>query len=487
MLKKLAIIIMCFLFVCCSAFTVNAESNYKEYTYNMQGQSVPTPETYKLFKILNGTEETGLKYLAPKDIVHDNDGNLYVLDNGNNRIVVYNKDLSLERVISNSVIDGETVNFTNCAGLFITDKKEIYITDPEAGKIYVVDLLGNGLRSIGFVPQPIVDSDFTYRPTRLTVDSAGIMQVQAAGCYNGLITLDADGNMIGYCGTNKIQPTAEILVAMFWRRIFSQDQQDNIKQIIPVEFSSVAMDKEGFVYTTTKSTDTSQFEIMKLNPSGDNILYYGNDSTVVLGNGDYGDLRTILDNSVDVDTQFGDLIVDEEGFIFGLDVTRGRVFQYDQKSNLVSIIGGMGEQNGTFKAPCAISAYGGKIFVLDSEKGNLTVFSPTEYVEQIRNALVLDSDSRYDEALPLWQEVYSKNCNYQLAISGIGKAAYKKGDYKTAMQYFKRAEDRTNYDLAFTNYRSDFLRNNFTLIAIVICVVAVCAIGFSIWRKRRNK
>lgn len=467
-------------------FTVSADSNYKEYTYSMQGESIPTPATYKVCEIIEGDADTDVQFSEPKDIAHDNDGNLYVLDSGNNRIVIYDKDLSFKSIITEPVIDGEVISFLNCAGMFITDSQEIYITDPEAGLVYVVDASGIGKRSIGFVPQPIVDSDFAYRPVRVTVDSAGIIQVQAEGCYNGLITLDSNGNMIGYCGTNKIQATAEVLVAMFWRKIFSQEQQDNIKQIIPVEFSSVAMDNEGFIYTTTKSTDTSKYEIMKLNPSGENILYYGTDSNVMLGTGDYGDLRTITDNSVEIDTQFGDLTVDDEGFIFGLDISRGRVFQYDQNSNLISIIGGIGNQAGTFKVPCAISSFQGKIFVLDQEKQSITVFEPTEYVNQIRTALIMEKEGDFNKAFECWEEVHNKNSNYQLALSGLGKFAYKKGDYKTAMNYFKRAEDRTNYDLAFTRYRSNFIRENFGYIAIGIVIVISIITGFMLWKRRKK-
>ncbi len=484
MLKKISIICLSLLLVLTATLTASADSNYKEYTYNMQGESVPTPETYEVDCLITGNE-TGTAFVTPKDIVHDKNGDLFILDSGNDRICRYDQEFNFKSVIKAPKIDNKQISFTTCSGLFYSVNDEIYVTDTDEGCIYVITPDGEGLRIIGFKPQPVVDEDFIYKPVHLTVDSAGIMQVQAEGCYSGLITMDQSGAMLGYCGSNKIQASAEILVAMFWRKIFSQSQQDNIKQIIPVEFASVTMDKEGFVYTVTKNADSSMFEIMKLNPAGDNVLNYKTDPTIVLGNGNYGDMRTIVDNSIEVDTQFGDISVDEDGFIFGLDISRGRVFQYDQNSNLISIFGGMGDQVGTFKVPNAISTYGGKVFVLDQEKARVTVFKPTEYTESIRAALLLDEDGKYDDALPYWEKASAKNINYQLAISGLGKGAMRKKDYAKALKYFELAEDRTNYDLAFTSMRAEYIRSHFGFMVGGVVVILLAYLAYTIIRKRK--
>lgn len=485
-LKKIFAILFCLLIVSCSFFTVSAESNYEEYIYNTSGESIEAPQTYKPIKVIYGDEETDTVFSSPKDIDVDENGNVYLLDSGNDRILVYKPDFSLSFVITAPVISGEQISFSGCTGIFI-NKDEIYICDKEKGSIYVLTADGKGKRTVVFKPLPIVDDNFIFKPARLVVDKSGILQVQAEGCYNGLITLEADGKMVGYYSANTIQASVAVIAAQFWRKIFSDEQQDSIKQIIPVEYSSLAVDKEGFIYTTTNNTENSTFEIKKLNPYGDNILGYNDtDSDVKIGNGDYGDLRTLRKAGIDVDTTFGDIYIDDEGFIFALDTTRGRVFQYGQRSELISIFGGIGNQLGTFAIPTAISGFDGKIYVLDSTKNSVTVFEPNEYVKKIRTAIMLDNECDYDNAQKYWQKVYESNANYSLALSGLGKAAYEKGELKLAMDYFKRADDRANYDIAYNAYRTQFIRENFLWFGIGLFVIII-AVPLILRLKRRKK
>ncbi len=487
-MKKTLSVFICLIIVFSISFSVAADSNYEEYMYNTSGESVAAPQSYSPTAVIYGNEQTDYAFSAPRDIYVDSNGNLYLLDTGNDRIVVYNSDLVVSLVISGFEIDGVTISLKECTGLFVT-KDEIYIADKTAGVIYVVGTDGAGKRIIPFVPQPVVEDGFIYKPTRLTVDENGIIQVQAEGCYNGIITLNPDGNMIGYYSANTVQASFSVIAAQFWRKLFSDEQQDSIKQIIPIEYSSIAMDSQGFIYTVTRTTENSTFEIKKLNPYGDNILGYDDTfSSVKIGNGDYGDLRVYRTGGTNVDTAFCDIYIDSENFIFALDASRGRVFQYDQNSNLISVFGGMGKQKGTFSEPVAIDGYNGKLFVLDATKGNLTVFEPQEYVNDIRCALLLDEECNYDLAVEYWEKVYSANSNYSLALTGLGKAAYENGELEKALEYFERADDRTNYDIAFSAYRTRFIRDNFVWIGLsLVLLITTCVITVKLVRKRRRK
>lgn len=485
-LKRIIAIIICLTIPLC-VLSVSAESNYEEYNYSTTGEAVPAPKTYEPTMVYYGDEATDLTFSSPQDIATDSQGNLYLLDSGNNRLVVYDENFNLKNIITPPVTDGQEISFTGCVGLFVTDGL-IYISDKENGLIYVIGVDGGGKKVIRFTPQAVVDDSFIFKPVHITVDESGIIQVQAEGCYNGLITLDNDGNMVGYYSANSIQTTLSVLTSQFWKNIFSEEQQDNMKQTIPIEYSSIAMDADGFVYTTTKTTENSTFEIKKLNPYGDNILGYDDTfSSIRIANGDYGDLRTLYTDGRNVDTTFEDIYVDGEGFIFALDTTRGRVFQYDQNSNLISVFGGIGDQTGTFALPSAVCGYNSRIYVLDEFKNSLTVFEPTNYVNNIRKALILDADCEYEAAVEYWNEVYRENCNSSLALSGIGKAAYEKGEIKKAMKYFKLADDRTNYDIAFDVYRTQFIRENFIAIASLIVLLAIGLVVFFKIRKRKVK
>ena len=454
-----------------SSIAVSAASNFEEYIYDTTGESVEAPQTYKPVSVYYGDEETGKIFSSPSDIDVDEKGKVYLLDSGNNRIVLYNSDIKLEKEITAPIISGEKISFETCTGIFVDDEK-IYVCDKEKGNIYALNKDGSGNKIITFNPLPVVEDDFIFKPVRLISDGSGILQVQAEGCFNGLITMDSEGNMIGYYSANTIQASLSIIAAQFWRKIFSDEQQNSIKQIVPVEYSSLDVDKEGFIYTTTSNVENSTFEIKKLNPYGNNILGYDS-GDVKIGNGDYGDLRTFRDSGLDVDTTFGDIYIDDDGFIFALDTTRGRIFQYDQNSDLISVFGGLGNQVGTFAIPTAVSGYNGNIYVLDSTKNSLTVFKPNEYVNNIRKAILLDNDCDYENAVKYWEKVYEENTNCSLALSGLGKAAYEQGNLKLSMSYFEKANDRTNYDIVFNVYRTQFIRDNFLWFGLGLLLIAV--------------
>ena len=55
------------------------------------------------------------------------------------------------------------------------------------------------------------------------------------------------------------------------------------------------------------------------------------------------------------------------------------------------------------------------------------------------------------------------------------------------MKYFKLADDRTNYDIAFDVYRTQFIRENFIAIASVIVLLAIGLVVFFKIRKRKVK
>ena len=480
-----ALLTACTLLV--TPLAASADSNYKEYIYNTAGEAVPAPASYQPRQVVYGNEMTAQSFSAPKDMACDDEGRLYVLDTGNDRIVVLDAAMQLVREIRQPVIDGQPVSLRGAAGLFIREDR-LYVTDKENGVIYLLGTDGSGIKTITFQPQAVVEDSFIFRPEGITVDNAGIIQIQAEGCYNGLITLDSDGNMIGYFSANTVQASLSVIAAQFWRKVFSEEQQDNIKQIIPVEYSGITMDSEGFIYTTTAKTETSTFEIKKLNPYGVNILGYNNTfSSVKTANGDYGDLRTLYTAGQYLDTSFADIYVDEEGFIFAMDTSRGRIFCYDQNSHLICVFGGMGEQAGTFALPAAVTGHGGTIYVLDETKGSVTAFQRSDYVENIRQALLLDEACDCAGAEPYWQQVYRENGNYALALSGLGKAAYQRGEIRQAMSYFERAKDRSNYDTAFAAYRTTFIRENFAYFGVGAVVLAAAAIVYRVVRRRKGR
>jgi tetratricopeptide (TPR) repeat protein len=153
------------------------------------------------------------------------------------------------------------------------------------------------------------------------------------------------------------------------------------------------------------------------------------------------------------------------------DRTRGRIFLYDFQGNLLYAFGGVGNRKGYFLQPAAIDHMGTSLLALDSRAGALTRFDLTEYGTFINNALDAYRQGRYDLSSTLWEEVLRRNGNYDQAYIGIARAAFRQGDYKRAMYYYKMNHDKKGYGKAFQLYRKAWVERNLWKILLVLVVV----------------
>lgn len=185
-----------------------------------------------------------------------------------------------------------------------------------------------------------------------------------------------------------------------------------------------------------------------------------------------------------------DIDIDGEGRINCLDLETGRVFQYDEDGNLLFILGSTSDQLGGFSMKVsALETMGTNIYVADSMKNTVTIFSETEFGGIVHEAVGLYNAGYYAEALQPWREVLKRDGNYQMAYVGISSALYNEGDYEGAMKYAKLAQSRNLYDKAFEGYRSEWLNRNFGWVILVV----VGLIGLWIFlhirsvRKKKNQ
>lgn len=447
---------------------------YDGYNYNVWGQSVPAPNSYLPERAIRG-EELGIgRFSNPQDMFVDGNGELYVLDSGNNRIVILDSDLKVEKVIGRFTADGDEISLNEPAGICVSGEDLIYLADSGNGRILAVNREGNVVKEIGKPVSDIIPTDFSYKPEKVLVDSKNIIYVMAYGVYEGIVAFDGGGSFLEFYGSNRVEITLALLSDLFWKSIFTREQKESMGRYVPVEYSNFDIDNKDFIYTTTVNTSDSRNEIKKLNPMGQNILRH----KLTAANGsrlnayDYGDQESYRFRASLQDTSFVDITVDGDDIISALDQARGRIFQYDQESNLLCIFGGLGDRLGTFSKPCAIENLKDRILVLDSDKSSITVFRPTPYGVYVREAVKLYGQGRYEAALGSWDEVLKRNSNFELAYSGIGQALMKKEAYGEAMDYFKLSYDRDGYDKAFNEYRKEYVRGHFSLLALgLFCII----------------
>lgn len=477
--KTIVFIITTCLILALFSSDVMAEA-YRGYTYNTWGETTAAPNGYHVEKVIYG-EDLGIGALIkPSDLFVAHDGNLYILDSGNLRIIAVDKDFNVVKVIDKFTRGDREENLKDPSGMYIDANGRIYIADKGNGRVVVCDETGNVLRTVGSPKSDLIEKGFTYLPTKIVVDNRNMIYVLAENVFQGLLMFDETGSFKGFFGTNRVEVTPAILAERFRKQFLTREQKEATIQFTPIEYSNVFMDDQGFIYACVKKTVNSTGELKKINAKGLNVLEKSQD---VSFNGNYGDLEWNVYRSKKIDTMFVDIAVDNRGYINGLDVERGRIFQYDKASNLLFIFGMKGEQKGTFKIPVAIECFQDRIVVLDNEKASITVFKTTPFGDKVREAVDLYDAGHYLESMKPWQEVLQMNTNSLLAYKGLGKAYLMLEQYDKAMEYFRLAYDRNAYSEALREYRINFARENFPAVASVVLIVLL-AIVLLVYRKK---
>ena len=64
----------------------------------------------------------------------------------------------------------------------------------------------------------------------------------------------------------------------------------------------------------------------------------------------------------------------------------------------------------------------------------------------VHRAVLLYDEGRYSDARADWEEVIKRDGGYAMADVGLGKACLNDGEYTKALDYFKTAYDRDDYD-----------------------------------------
>jgi hypothetical protein len=463
----------------------HAEAPYRSYIYNQWKESRPAPNGYLPARTYSGLELGAGNFNGPEDLFVDAKGNIYIADSGNNRIVKLNSRFQLIDVIDKVKWKGEDSPLSNPTGLFVTTDDIMFIADQGNGRVLRINTAKEADQVIENLKNPLIPAGFQFKPSKLAVDEAGRLYVLSEGTFDGLLQFDEKGQFLGYFGSNKVEVTPAVLLETFWKNLLTKSQRAAMTPILPIEYSNLDLGPDGFIYTSTLFTENSKQELKKLNPLGSNVMVSSSSDN------DFGDLEIPVQKDVKMDTSFIDLSTDRDGFIAGLDRTRGRVFEYDEDGNPISVFGALGNQKGTFLQPAAIAYSAGGILVLDADKRNITFFKPTAYENLVRRATVLYNQGLYEDAAGIWKKVAKLNINNELAYTGIGKALDKAGQYAESLRYYKLGADRKDYSQNFGQYRIQVVRSHLPL---VMSVLIACTLiyyffkGFQYtYRKRRPK
>lgn len=473
---------------------------YSTYTYNYDGEPVQSPHAYTPYRVIRGVDVGISPLSAPDDLCLDSDGNIYIADTGNGRIVAISSDFSEARTVSSFTFEGIGYTLKGPTGLYMTESNELYVADSTGINIYVFNRDLECVRVIEKPQSSLLPADFSYIPTKLSVDKAGRIYIVSAGNTYGVVALNNKGEFSTFIGAQKVGVS---VLDRLWRKFMTKEQRRRTLSYVPTNYNNISIDEKGFLYVTatysdtnavvqaikSRSTDNRYAMIKKLNSSGEDVLLR---SGVFPPSGDVEIALSTDGNTTNTDIYYGpssivDVAIGADGVYSLADQKRGKIFCYDERGNMLYAFGGTGYQEGLFRQLTAIEYDGeNRLFALDKTAGQITIFEPTGYGALVQEAIHLSAEREYEKSVPVYEMILLENSNFDLANIGIGTAMMRQGNYEEAMRYYKLANDVEDYSQAYSEYRRQVLGNYILLIPVVLVVICFLISQFFRFANRFN-
>lgn len=487
MLRLLALLMAAVLLLPMAGALAEDDGYSSTYTYNYDfwNEVQESPDAYRVDQVVYSSTlglETAMR--RPQSLFAQGEY-LYVCDTGNNRILELHREdgeFTLTRIID-SVQGAEPATFNTPSDVFVDPEGNIYVADTNNNRVVMADKDLNFVRSYVKPVDTTFDQSTSFLPNKIVVDVSGRVFVLATNVNKGLIKYEADGTFTGYIGANTVSYN---LWDYVWKTFFTtKEQREQQVAFVPTEYENIYIDPDGFIYATNTVFSEYDLEydvakpIRRLNSIGNDILVK-NDKWPPIGD------RQWIDESTDYGpSKLTDITVLDNDIYVAVDRVRGRLFGYDSQGIMLWAFGTKGNSEGAFLSAISIEHMGNDLFVLDRNDCSITVFTPTEYGNLIYKASSEYLKGDYDGSADTWREVLKLNANYNLAFIGIGRALMRQEHYGEAMEYFKMAHDRENYGRAYRYYRKEAVEKNIGWVVAVLVVIVVIPVTRSIVKKMR--
>ena len=436
-----------------TAAGAQAATPYRTFTLGVNKDLVETQTAYEPVRSMIRFGEETLN--APSDLRMGKDGNLYIADTGNKRILIVSREGELIKEIK------DKKHFKNPSGVNVDEEGNIYVADESARAVLVYNPEGTLIRTWEKPTHPLFGETAPYKPQKVVIDKRGNLYISSKGNTNGIVQLSpaGDGEFLGYYGANT--SNVSFLTAIR-KAIFTDEQLSGMAGIVPISVENLCIDDKGMVYAVSQTNDARS--LRRLNVAGRNTLV--------------PDYWTELTTAV---------AVTDGGSVFTANAN-GRIVEYTSEGDMLFVFGAFdsGDQRiGTFKSVTGMVVDENYwLYVLDSVLGSIQVLEPTEFTSLVHSAFTLFQDGKYEESKAPWSQVQRMNSLFTYANTGMGEALYREGGYQEALTNFRNSGNRQGYSDAWWELRSDWLHSHIGVILIALVGVVLLWQGLKILNRK---
>jgi hypothetical protein len=475
------------IFLLCAIFFVTpvaanprGDLGIESYIYNIVGpgrfMATPAPLPYRYSRSLLASDIGVDSFVHINEIVY-HDGRFF-LTNGPS-LVVLDNEFNLIAEITGIYNEGVFENFTTLDGVFVTrESGEIYVAEPGGARIIHFDAELNLIRTLGRPEGIPLSEAFPWQPIKVAVDENGRIYVIANNVFEGIVEKNPDGTFNRYFGVVNIRYS---LMDLFWRALRTPAQRARMALWLPVNFTNLTIDPDGFVFAVISEGDQDE-PVRKLNARGENILRRPSDDHF------FGDSERLISAGFGVATGPSILThvhVTDFGVFYVLDRNRNRVFAYDEDGHLLFAFGGSGTREGFTQIVMGMAVTDNMLVLTDRGSRSLEVFELTSYGNNVLSAARHQANANWHEAAYYWRQVLDINPHFQYAHLGLGRWYFRMGYYEEAALHFQRAQNVTYYNMAYTRTRGAFFDRHFNTLIIGLAVIAAGIIALNITKKVR--
>ena len=486
MIKRISALVLGAMVLAGSPMAVCAMERSYTYNYDWWGDVQDSPDAYTVCNVYTSTDFGLDIQLKNPEGMFVLDNMLYICDTGNNRIVelerVSTEKFEVRRIIESFRGNVEVKTFSSPTDIAVSEEGDIFIADKGNGRILKLDQNLNYIMQFDKPVDSTLDPSINFQPNKIVIDTAGRVYCIATGINKGLIKYENDGTFSGFVGATKVTYD---WVDYIWKKFATQAQREKMEAFVPTEYDNIYMDYEGFIYACTGSVEEEKLDtgegtpVRKLNLMGNDILVRNGEFPVI------GDLYFGEGGGYEGPSYFTDVTALDNDIYICLDKNRGRLFGYDDQGKTVFAFGGNGNMDGYFRRPVAIEHMGYDLLVLDSLDCSVTLFVPTEFGSLIYQAIDQFDEGNYEASGESWQKVMDIDGNYDLAYIGIGRSLLRQERYREAMDYFELKYDDENYSKAYKQYRKEWVEDH--IVIIVVVILALFLIPLSIGKVKAIK